>query len=61
MQGQAQPPTGAAAPTGCCTIHIENVIPDRQIPNVTRDQCEAIAAGIPGAVAHWDPGDCAQC
>jgi hypothetical protein len=57
-----QPKTqaAAAAPLGCCTITQAGVIPDQQIPNITRAECEAIANARLGAVFHWVEGDCAE-
>jgi hypothetical protein len=44
--------------TGCCTISAPG-IPDRDIPGITKAECEAIANRQPGAVAHWVKGECA--
>ena len=48
----------AAVTTGCCTIAAPG-LPDRDIPNVTEAECDAIANLQPGAVAHWVSGSCA--
>jgi hypothetical protein len=48
----------AAHPKGCCTIAAPGV-PDRDIPGVTKAECDAIADAHPGSVANWVEGSCA--
>lgn len=65
--GKRKPPTGkgaasrlkaAAAPKGCCVIETEGA-PDRNIPNLTEAECDAIQTAHPDTATHWFQGDCA--
>ena len=48
----------SAAPKGCCTISSEGA-PDRDIPNITEAECDAIAIAHPESATHWEKGSCA--
>jgi hypothetical protein len=47
-----------AAPKGCCTIE-SPAAPDRQVPGITKAECDAIANAHPDTVTHWVEGACA--
>jgi hypothetical protein len=50
--------TAAAAPKGCCTVSQPGAA-DRDIPGLTKAECNAIEGAHPGSVTHWIQGSCA--
>jgi hypothetical protein len=43
---------------GCCTI-VSPGAPDRDVPGLTKAECDAIENAHPGSATHWVKGSCA--